>query len=80
MLGGSPDVLSLERADRGEPEAEWVGIFFPRPVGSCLNDRGNMSASEQMFSLGAPAAHIVAYEDRLRENRTSRTLQRMRGR
>jgi hypothetical protein len=40
--------------------AEWLGIAHP--------------ASEQMYFLNMPVAHVVAYEDHQRETRLARTI------
>ena len=62
----------LERADRC-----WT-IVLPRPCGTDRSLRPEaMNAPEQMFFFGAPLAHIVEYEEHLREVRREQAARRL---
>ena len=51
----------------------WTVELPRRPRLGRKLDAAEMNASEQMFFLGAPLAHVVAYEASLRQSRAERS-------
>ncbi len=51
----------------------WPNSGKPDPSAHTLAAE-TMTASEQMFFLGAPLAHVVDYEEALREDRLRRSV------
>ena len=76
------DILELRRPQLKAVERSWT-VALPRPHGRAhLLSAQTMSAAEQMFFFGAPLAHVVQYEERLkvmRQDHAARRLIRARG-
>ena len=70
--GPACDIDPLAVADpRGEV------ALVSRPAEEVLKaDAAGLTASEQCYFLGAPLAHVCAYEDHLRHSRSERQIQR----
>lgn len=50
----------------------WLEGSDARSLGQVSEAAGCMTASEQMYFLGAPLAHVLNYEDELRDDRLRR--------
>lgn len=50
----------------------WIEGSGQRPLGCGIDAGDSMTASEQMYFLGAPLAHVLHYEDELRDDRLRR--------
>jgi hypothetical protein len=66
------DVVQLRRpAPQARPYSWTVALSRPARPGVPLRS-DELNASEQMFFFGAPLAHVVCYEEHLRQQRAER--------
>ena len=66
------DMVQLRRpAPPARPYSWTVALSRPAQAGAPLGME-EMNASEQMFFFGAPLAHVVSYEEHLRQLRAER--------
>ena len=66
------DIAELGRPQPKARERCWT-VVLPRPQGADRFLRAEtMNATELMFFFGAPLAHVIQYEEHLRESRRER--------